>query len=162
MSSQPRTPSKSVLHYLNRNKERGKRDKDRRAHARQKEQWSTVDLPPEKSGIVGEEHLNTGGNLQPKKIKDNLQMTWRKLTLHLFKLVTGRKSFRRQIMSLSITLSNLSPEYLKYYAMSHTQNSEQKTKLGALPDENSDTGLSETLETFAQSKDTIAPAQADG
>ncbi|KAK2549567.1 hypothetical protein P5673_029954, partial [Acropora cervicornis] len=46
--------------------------------------------------------------------------------------------------------------------MSHAQNSEQKTKLGALPDETSDTGFSETSETFAQSKDAIPPDQAEG
>ena len=51
---------------------------------------------------------------------------------------------------------------MKYYAMSYAQNSEQEKKLGASPDETSDTGLSETSETFAQSKDAIAPAQADG
>ena len=51
---------------------------------------------------------------------------------------------------------------MKYYAMSYAQNSEQEKKLGASPDETSDTGLSETSETFAQNKDAIAPAQADG
>ncbi|PFX33077.1 hypothetical protein AWC38_SpisGene2136 [Stylophora pistillata] len=61
-----------------------------------------------------------------------------------------------------ITLSNLSPKYLKYYVTSHPQNNEQKTKLGALPDETSDTGFGENSENFAQSKDAIVPDQAEG
>ena len=36
-------------------------------------------------------------------------------------------------------------KYLKYRAMSHSQNEEQKTKLDVPPDETTDTGLSETL-----------------
>ncbi|PFX28327.1 hypothetical protein AWC38_SpisGene6945 [Stylophora pistillata] len=46
--------------------------------------------------------------------------------------------------------------------MSHPQSNEQKTKLGALPDETSDAGFGENSENFAQSKDAIAPDQAEG
>ena len=83
--------------------------------------------------------------------------------MHLLKLVTGSNGvLESKECPCLITSSNLSPKYLKYHVMSHPQSNEQKTKLGALPDETSDAGFGENSENFAQSKDAIAPDQAEG
>ena len=73
--------------------------------------------------------------------------TTRKITLLKFNLVIGRNRVLEYKECLSlITLSNLLPEYLKYHAISHSQNSEKTTQPYATPGETSDTGFSETLE----------------
>lgn len=86
--------------------------------------------------------------------------TTRKITLLKFNLVIGRNRVLEYKECLClITLSNLLPEYLKYYAISHSQNSEKTTQPYATPGEASDTGFSETL---AQNTDTHTPDRAEG